>query len=243
VSEDAIQAFYAMDVAQVSGVSSQVTAPDVPESVSPPSATDPSPALEALDDVSFVDDGEGEPLPAEGSIEADPAFAKPAEADLSAYDDLSISDDNDERDESDEENVTLTESVEQVVQVTLANANVFSGAGMPVSQQPTANSAVAATAGQPRATNSHPHAQDLPLIASREPLVVVLYRNGDARSDVAKLEAVHQTLCKYEGEQPFVILLRGSGKDTPIDFPNDTTRDCAELRAELTALLGAKCVQ
>lgn len=70
-----------------------------------------------------------------------------------------------------------------------------------------------------------------------------MHRNGDPKSDVAKLEAVIQTLRKYEGEQPFVIALRNGGKDMNIDFPNDTTRDCAELRAELVALLGARCVQ
>ena len=72
---------------------------------------------------------------------------------------------------------------------------------------------------------------------------------ANSKSDVAKLEAVIQTLRKFEGQQPFVIALRSSmgsgsgGKDMTIDFPNDTTRDCAELRAELAALLGAKCVQ
>ncbi len=71
----------------------------------------------------------------------------------------------------------------------------------------------------------------------------MLNRNGDARSDVAKLEAVLQTLRKYSGEQPFTVTLRNGGnRNMTIEFPNDTTRDCAELRAELTALLGPKCV-
>jgi DNA polymerase-3 subunit alpha len=241
VSEDAIQAFYAMDVAQVSETGDQGAVTSAPATLSPHSSSDPSPALEALDDVSFVDDGEGEPLPAEGSIEADPAFAKPAESDLSAFDDLSFSDD---KDDEPVDQVSQVEQVGQVVQVMLPNGNVFVGNGALVSQQPIANSTAAATASQPRATNSHPRAQDLPLIATREPLVVVLYRNGDSKSDVAKLEAVIQTLRKYEGEQPFVIALRNGGaKDMTIDFPNDTTCDCDELRAELTALLGARCVQ
>ncbi len=82
-----------------------------------------------------------------------------------------------------------------------------------------------------------------PLLASHEPLNVMLNRNGDARSDVAKLEAVLQTLRKYSGEQPFTVTLRNGGnRNMTIEFPNDTTRDCAELRAELTALLGPKCV-
>jgi DNA polymerase-3 subunit alpha len=235
VSEDAIQAFYAMDREQASIADVQTSS--VMRQVSAPNSQSPISnlqSLESLDDVSFVDDGEGAPLPAEGSIEADPAFAKPANADPSAFDDVSFNDDGD-----DGEAVTLSEPIEQVVQVTLANANVFAGSAALVSQPP-----IATSQSHPSSINPHPRAQDLPLIATREPLVVVMHRNGDSKSDVAKLEAVLQTLRKYEGEQPFVIALRnGGGKDMNIDFPNDTTRDCAELRAELTALLGAKCVQ
>jgi DNA polymerase III alpha subunit len=89
----------------------------------------------------------------------------------------------------------------------------------------------------------HPNAQDLPLMAQREPLVIILHRNGDSRSDVEKLEAVLQTLRKFEGDQPFNIRLRNGGAEMTIDFPNDTIRDCPELRAQLTALLGAGCVK
>jgi DNA polymerase-3 subunit alpha len=92
--------------------------------------------------------------------------------------------------------------------------------------------------------NLHPHAQDLPpIFAARQPLHIVLQRNGDPRSDVAKLEAVLQTLRKYEGDQPFAVVLQhASGKKVTLDFPNDTTRDCPELRQELSALLGACCI-
>jgi hypothetical protein len=66
-------------------------------------------------------------------------------------------------------------------------------------------------------------------------------------ADIAKLEAVVQTLKSYEGPQPFVVLLRqidsmGKSNDTLVDFPNDTTRDCRELRARLIELLGPGCV-
>lgn len=92
--------------------------------------------------------------------------------------------------------------------------------------------------------NPHPRAQDLPpIFAAREPLCIIMYRNGDPRSDVAKLEAVLQTLRKYPGDQPFTLTLRqANGKDVTLDFPNDATRDCPELRHELVALLGAKCI-
>ena len=192
-------------------------------------ATEPD--LSALDDKSFVDDGDGTPLPAEGSIEADPAFARPDETkeanDLSAFDDLSFSD-------GDEEDETAVVAVE-----TRYAAEVNT-----VVAQPQPTTAVRESAANYSITSLHPHG----------PLNVVMHRNGDARSDVAKLEAALQTLRKYEGQQPFTITLTssigqgsssngsGGGRPMTLDFPNDTTRDCAELRAELTALLGAKCV-
>jgi hypothetical protein len=90
--------------------------------------------------------------------------------------------------------------------------------------------------------NPHPRAQDVPpIFAAREPLYVILQRNGDPRSDVARLEAVLQTLRKYKGDQPFAIVLDyGNGKKVTIDFPNDATNDCPELQQELRNI-GAHC--
>jgi hypothetical protein len=97
------------------------------------------------------------------------------------------------------------------------------------------------------ALNPHPLASEAPLLALSEPLTVIIRRNGDMLADIAKLEAVVQTLKSYEGPQPFVVLLRqidsmGKSNDTLVDFPNDTTRDCRELRARLIELLGPGCV-
>ena len=70
-------------------------------------------------------------------------------------------------------------------------------------------------------------------------LTVVIRRCGDASQDVARLEAVHQTLLTFKGKQRFSICLRNAGRrDVTLDFPNDTTRDCPELRQKL-AQLGA----
>jgi len=80
-----------------------------------------------------------------------------------------------------------------------------------------------------------------PIFAAREPLYVVLQRNGDSHSDVARLEAVLKTLRKYKGDQPFAIVLQyDDGKKVTIDFPNDTTRNCPELRQDLRNI-GAQC--
>jgi DNA polymerase-3 subunit alpha len=78
---------------------------------------------------------------------------------------------------------------------------------------------------------------------TQSPLTVVLQRNGDVRADIARLEAVLSTLKSYPGSQPFSLLLRNNGpRDQIIDFPNDCTRDCQELRTRLQELLGPGCV-
>jgi len=72
-------------------------------------------------------------------------------------------------------------------------------------------------------------------------LTVVIRRCGDARADMARLEAAHQTLCEFKGGTSFMLVLRNGGKgDMAIDFPNDATRDCAELRERLAAI-GVEC--
>jgi DNA polymerase-3 subunit alpha len=72
---------------------------------------------------------------------------------------------------------------------------------------------------------------------SNDPLLVIIRRCGDTRQDVARLEAIHKTLLEFKGGQPFSICLRNDGrKDVTVDFPNDTTRDCMELREKLRGL-------
>jgi len=76
----------------------------------------------------------------------------------------------------------------------------------------------------------------------KEHLIVTIRRSGDTRQDIERLQAVHQTLVAYPGAHTFAIHLRQAGKDIVLDFPNDRTHDCPELRARLAALLGAGCV-
>jgi DNA polymerase III subunit alpha len=95
----------------------------------------------------------------------------------------------------------------------------------------------------PPAVNPHPAAQGEGLLAWSEPLTVSIHRSGDARSDIAKLEAALQTLRGSPGTQPFVIILRNGGAgDALLDFPNDSTGDSPDLRARLVRLLGPGCV-
>ncbi|MGQ9903408.1 MAG: DNA polymerase III subunit alpha [Anaerolineae bacterium] len=94
------------------------------------------------------------------------------------------------------------------------------------------------------ADNSNAPTAQTPPFIPQERLIITIYRSGDLRQDIERLEAVHQTLLAYEGPHTFAIHLRHAGKDKDIvlDFPNDRTRDCPELRARLAALLGAGCV-
>jgi DNA polymerase-3 subunit alpha len=209
----------------------------------------PAPDLAALDDKTFTDDdADGAPMPAEGSIEADPAFVK---TDLSAFDDVSF---NDEEDSENEGSMAAEDTSGNGTHTSAVAVETRYAAEASYAIAPSPQAAVlrehALVADSVIATpkshiqNLHPLAQDLPpILAVREPLNVILHRNGDVRSDVEKLEAVLQTLRKYHGETPFTVTLKNGGnRDMTIEFPNDTTRDCPELRAELTTLLGAKCV-
>jgi DNA polymerase-3 subunit alpha len=212
VAEDVIDAYFAA-LQTASADASQPPAPAAPAL--------PPDDLTAFDDVTFTDDGvvmEGDDASAaeEGTIAADPAFAAPAPAvpaSAIALPDQAKPDDD-----------RLADAADGV--------------------QFAANDPAAGSDEPAAVENPHPHAQDLPpIFAARQPLHIVLQRNGDPRSDVAKLEAVLQTLRKYEGNQPFAVTLQHvSGKKVTLDFPNDATRDCPELRQELTALLGAHCI-
>lgn len=75
------------------------------------------------------------------------------------------------------------------------------------------------------------------------PLMVQIARSGNSRTDIERLEAVHQVLLSFRGAQRFSIKLKNGGShDAVVDFPNDTTCDCEELREKLTELLGGDCV-
>jgi hypothetical protein len=54
---------------------------------------------------------------------------------------------------------------------------------------------------------------------------------------------VLRTVKSHKGPQPFSLLLRNGGtRDQIIDFPDDNTQDCPELRQRLQDLLGPGCV-
>jgi hypothetical protein len=88
-----------------------------------------------------------------------------------------------------------------------------------------------------------PETEAKPFQPSNSLLTVVITRCGNPRTDIERLEAAHQVLLSFKGQQRFNIKLKNGGaRDALIDFPNDTTRDCAELREKLVELLGADCV-
>ncbi len=94
---------------------------------------------------------------------------------------------------------------------------------------------------KPASSAPAPARVDAPL--STGPILVVIRRCGNVKQDVARMEAIHQTLLEFKGKQSFSIRLRNGGRqDVTLDFPNDVTRDCVELRMKLTAL-GAEMVQ
>jgi len=80
-----------------------------------------------------------------------------------------------------------------------------------------------------------------PTKAANQLLRVVIRRSGNANTDIERMEAVCAKLREFKGQQRFCLQLRNGGKDQVIDFPNDTTLDCDELRLQLKQI-GAECV-
>jgi len=103
-------------------------------------------------------------------------------------------------------------------------------------------SSVVGRPSQPsKAKQANPAANFSPMLDRA--LMVQIVRSGNPRTDIDRLEAVHQVLLSFKGTQRFSIKLKNGGAhDAVVDFPNDTTNDCPELRAKLTELLGGDCV-
>jgi hypothetical protein len=59
-------------------------------------------------------------------------------------------------------------------------------------------------------------------------------------ADRKRLNDLFDLLCSYEGEDRFEITLLANGKARyQLEFPNNTTRVCRELKARLMQRLGA----
>ena len=75
-------------------------------------------------------------------------------------------------------------------------------------------------------------------------LQVTLNRSGEQTRDIGVLRSVHDLLVQQRGDDSFVIhLVGGEAKPVELAFPNEGTRFSTELAEQLSALVGAECVQ
>jgi DNA polymerase-3 subunit alpha len=74
-------------------------------------------------------------------------------------------------------------------------------------------------------------------------ITVRLHSTGDRERDARRMRRVHGLLTSYPGRDHFVFHIYEASRRYHLEFPNSTTGYCAELRRELTVLLGEGSVQ
>jgi len=74
-------------------------------------------------------------------------------------------------------------------------------------------------------------------------VTVRLHSTGDRERDARRMRRVHGLLTSYPGRDHFVFHVYEASRRYHLEFPNSTTGYCADLRRELTLLLGEGSVQ
>ena len=69
-------------------------------------------------------------------------------------------------------------------------------------------------------------------------ITVVLRSTGDKERDKRRIKTLYGTLISFHGKDRFSFQIYENGKGHLIDFPNDTTRVCAEVLERLKKLMG-----
>jgi DNA polymerase-3 subunit alpha len=72
-------------------------------------------------------------------------------------------------------------------------------------------------------------------------ITVVLRSTGDREHDRRRIKTLYGTLISFHGRDRFSFQIFEEGKGHLIDFPNDTTRVCAEVLERLKKLMGEEC--
>jgi hypothetical protein len=69
-------------------------------------------------------------------------------------------------------------------------------------------------------------------------ITVTLRSTGDKERDKRRIKTIFGTLISFHGKDRFSFRIYENGKGHLIDFPNDTTRVCAEVLERLKKLIG-----
>ena len=77
-------------------------------------------------------------------------------------------------------------------------------------------------------------------LSSRQPqqLTIIIRSTGNPEYDRRHIKTIYGTLISFHGGDRFSFQLFENGQGHLVDFPNDTTRVCAELLYRLKKLLG-----
>jgi hypothetical protein len=76
---------------------------------------------------------------------------------------------------------------------------------------------------------------------TRQPLTlyITLKRSGNNDQDFRTLAQLHNLLQREQGDDPFVVVLEGSGRrKVELSFPNERTRNTPTLRRQIMSLVG-----
>ena len=74
-------------------------------------------------------------------------------------------------------------------------------------------------------------------------LTVILRPSGDAGRDIRRISRLHGTFISYPGRDHFAFQIFEEGRGHLIEFPNDTTRVCAELIEKIRPTVGEEDIR
>ena len=74
-------------------------------------------------------------------------------------------------------------------------------------------------------------------------VTLILRPSGDAERDIRRIGRLHGTFISFPGKDRFQFQIFEDGKGHLIDFPNDTTRVCAELLDKLRQTVGEENIR
>jgi len=74
-------------------------------------------------------------------------------------------------------------------------------------------------------------------------VTLILRPSGDYERDARRIQRLYGTFISFPGRDRFQFQIFEDGRGHLIDFPNDTTRLCAELLDKLKAAVGEENIR
>jgi hypothetical protein len=74
-------------------------------------------------------------------------------------------------------------------------------------------------------------------------VTVILRPSGDPERDIRRISRLHGTFISFPGRDRFAFHVFEDGRGHLVEFPNDTTRVCAELMAKIKDAVGEENIR